>query len=113
MGIGDRYPGRHDAYKKLSPSDAGQTRSTPLLLQYVPGDYNCLHQDLYGPLVFPIQIAILLSRPGEDFTGGEFVPTEQRPRMQPRAKVAPWPRRRCSLCGAPSSNVREHAETIA
>jgi hypothetical protein len=64
-------------------------RPTPLLLQYVPGDYNCLHQDLYGAHVFPLQVAILLSAPGRDFTGGEFVITEQRPRMQSRASVAP------------------------
>jgi uncharacterized protein len=69
--------------------DAGQTRPTPLLLQYGPGDYNCLHQDLYGPTVFPIQVAVQLSAPGQDFEGGEFVIVEQRPRMQSRAEVVP------------------------
>jgi uncharacterized protein len=88
MGIDERYP---DAYASFLERchDAGQTRPTPLLLQYVPGDFNCLHQDLYGDLAFPIQVAILLSEPGVDFTGGEFVLTEQRPRMQSRAEVVP------------------------
>jgi len=88
MGIGNRYPDNHAAFLRRC-HDAGQTRPTPLLLQYVPGDFNCLHQDLYGDLAFPIQVAILLSEPGEDFTGGEFVLTEQRPRMQSRAEVVP------------------------
>jgi hypothetical protein len=86
MGIDIRYPTSHPAFLKRC-HDAGQTRATPLLLQYEAGDYNCLHQDLYGEHVFPIQVAILLSEPGEDFTGGEFVLTEQRPRMQSRAEV--------------------------
>src|SRR6201987_6222382 len=88
MGIDERYPDNHASFLKRG-HDAGQTRPTPLLLQYVPGDFNCLHQDLYGDLAFPIQVAILLSEPGKDFTGGEFVLTEQRPRMQSRAEVVP------------------------
>ena len=88
MGIDERYPTEHVAFLKQC-HDQGQTRPTPLLLQYVPGDFNCLHQDLYGELAFPIQVAILLSEPGKDFTGGEFVLTEQRPRMQSRAEVVP------------------------
>ena len=88
MGSGERYPDDHASFLKRC-HDAGQRRPTPLLLQYVPGDFNCLHQDLYGDLAFPIQVAILLSEPGRDFTGGEFVLTEQRPRMQSRAQVVP------------------------
>ncbi len=68
---------------------AGQTRPTPLLLKYGPGDYNCLHRDLYGALAFPLQVAFLLDVPGQDFTGGEFVLTEQRPRMQSRVEAVP------------------------
>jgi uncharacterized protein len=86
MGIPVRYPSDHASYLKRCHA-AGQTRPTPLLLQYGPGDYNCLHQDLYGDLIFPLQATFLLCRPGEDFTGGEFVLTEQRPRMQSRAEV--------------------------
>lgn len=88
LGLGERYPEAHASFVKRC-HEAGQTRPTPLLLQYVPGDYNCLHQDLYGDLAFPIQVAILLSEPGRDFTGGEFVLTEQRPRMQSRVEVVP------------------------
>lgn len=86
MNIDLRYPAQHAQFLKAC-HDQGQQRPTPLLLQYVEGDYNCLHQDLYGELAFPIQLTILLSSPGRDFTGGEFVLTEQRPRMQSRAQV--------------------------
>lgn len=88
MGIDVRYPEAHGDFIKRC-HEAGQTRPTPLLLQYGPGDYNALHQDLYGEHVFPLQVAILLSEPGKDFSGGEFVLTEQRPRMQSRAEVVP------------------------
>ena len=88
IGIDQRFPADHAAYLKRCHA-AGQAKPTPLLLQYHEGDYNCLHQDVYGDLVFPLQVAFLLSRPGEDFTGGEFVLTEQRPRMQSRAEVVP------------------------
>jgi hypothetical protein len=88
LGIDERYPNTHTVYLERC-HDAGQTRPTPLLLQYVPGDFNCLHRDLYGDLVFPIQVAILLSEPGKDFTGGEFCMTEQRPRAQSRVEVVP------------------------
>ncbi len=83
-----RYPERHQDFLDRC-HQAGQLRPTPLLLKYGAGDYNCLHQDLYGEHVFPLQVAILLSQPGEDFKGGEFVMTEQRPRMQSRASVVP------------------------
>jgi len=88
MGIEIRYPEKHTEFIRRC-HDAGQVRPTPLLLQYGEGDYNCMHQDLYGEHVFPIQVAILLSEPSRDFTGGEFVLTEQRPRMQSRAEVVP------------------------
>ena len=88
MGLAQPYPDRHSGFLRAC-HDAGQSRPTPLLLQYGPGDFNCLHQDLYGELAFPIQVAILLSEPGRDFTGGEFALTEQRPRMQSRVEVVP------------------------
>ncbi|WP_167702725.1 2OG-Fe(II) oxygenase [Sphingopyxis fribergensis] len=88
MGMAVRFPAEHAEFLARC-HDAGQRRPTPLLLQYGAGDYNCLHQDLYGEHVFPLQAAVLLSAPGEDFAGGEFVLTEQRPRMQSRAAVVP------------------------
>jgi hypothetical protein len=88
MKIDVRYPEVHGEFIERCHA-AGQLRPTPLILQYATGDYNCLHQDLYGEHVFPLQVAILLSEPGEDFTGGEFVMTEQRPRMQSRTEVVP------------------------
>lgn len=88
MGIARRFPAAHADWL-AECHHAGQTRPTPLLLRYGPGDYNCLHQDLYGDHVFPLQVAVLLSAPGCDFAGGEFVLTEQRPRMQSRAAVVP------------------------
>jgi hypothetical protein len=88
LGVEERYPARHDAFLEQCHA-AGQTKPTPLLLKYRAGDFNCLHQDLYGALAFPLQVAILLSEPGRDFEGGEFVLTEQRPRMQSRVEVVP------------------------
>jgi hypothetical protein len=86
VGVRKEFPQSHAEYLDLCHR-AGQTKATPLLLQYGLGDYNCLHQDLYGELVFPIQITVLLAQPKADFTGGEFVLTEQRPRKQSRAEV--------------------------
>ncbi|MBC3205220.1 2OG-Fe(II) oxygenase [Pseudomonas sp. SWRI111] len=86
MGLAQRFPATHAEFLQRCHA-AGQQRPTPLLLQYGPQDYNCLHQDLYGEQVFPLQVALLLSQPGRDFTGGEFVLTEQRPRMQSRPQV--------------------------
>jgi hypothetical protein len=88
MNIDIDYPPRHEAFLARCHA-AGQARPTPLLLRYGADDYNCLHQDLYGEHVFPLQVAILLSQPGRDFDGGEFVLTEQRPRMQSRPEVVP------------------------
>jgi hypothetical protein len=88
LGHAARFPDCHADYLARCHA-AGQRRPTPLLLQYGPGDYNCLHQDLYGELIFPLQVVLLLSEPGCDFDGGEFVMTEQRPRMQSRAMVLP------------------------
>jgi hypothetical protein len=88
MGADVSYPTDHAAYLQRCHK-AGQVKPTPLLLQSGSGDYNCLHQDIYGANIFPLQVALLLSRPGADFTGGEFVLTEQRPRMQSRAEVVP------------------------
>jgi len=88
MGVDVHYPGTHAEYIRRC-HEAGQDKPTPLLLKYETDDYNCLHQDLYGEHIFPLQVAVLLSEPDQDFTGGEFVMTEQRPRMQSRPIVVP------------------------
>jgi hypothetical protein len=88
LGEADAFPDTLDAYLAACHA-AGQTRPTPLMLRYGPGGFNCLHQDLYGDLVFPLQVTVLLNAPGEDFTGGEFIMVEQRPRAQSRGMVVP------------------------
>ncbi|MEO7128598.1 MAG: 2OG-Fe(II) oxygenase, partial [Rhodoferax sp.] len=88
MGMDERFPPSHDEFIARCAA-GGQMQPTPLLLQYGAGDYNCLHQDLYGEHVFPLQVAVLLCEPTKDFLGGEFLLTEQRPRMQTRAAVVP------------------------
>jgi uncharacterized protein len=88
LGVDKRYPATLETFLECCHA-AGQVKPTPLLLQYGPEDYNCLHQDLYGEWVFPLQLTVLLSQPDRDFTGGEFVLTEQRPRMQSRVEVVP------------------------
>ena len=88
LRLREKFPDTLDGYLKRCHA-AGQVRPTPLILKYGPGDYNCLHQDLYGELVFPIQATVLLSRPGEDFAGGEFLLIEQRPRRQSKGEVVP------------------------
>jgi hypothetical protein len=88
LGEAERFPDTLDTYLAACHA-AGQTRPTPLMLRYGPGGFNCLHQDLYGDLVFPLQVTVLLNAPGEDFTGGEFIMVEQRPRAQSRAMVVP------------------------
>ena len=88
LGRSAAFPAAHDDYLRRC-HDAGQQRPTPLILKYEAGDYNCLHQDLYGELVFPLQATVLLSRPGEDFAGGEFLLVEQRPRRQSKGEVVP------------------------
>jgi uncharacterized protein len=96
LSLPARFPARHADYVDLC-RQAEQTKPTPLILKYAEGDYNCLHQDLYGELVFPFQAAFLLSRPGEDFTGGEFILTEQRPRMQSRVEAVPLRQGECVI----------------
>ena len=96
MGIAVAYPSTHAAYLRRCHA-AGQNKPTPLLLRYGPGDFNCLHQDVYGENIFPLQATFLLSQPGADFDGGEFVLTEQRPRMQSRAEVVALTQGECVI----------------
>lgn len=105
MGKEVRFPPDHNAFLERC-HQAGQVRPTPLLLEYKPEDYNCLHRDLYGEHVFPLQVAILLDQPGEDFEGGEFVMTEQRPRMQSRAMVLPLNKGDAAIFAVNSRPVR-------
>jgi len=106
MSLATHYPAEHREFLAACHA-AGQRRPTPLLLQYDPGDFNCLHQDLYGDLAFPLQVAVLLSEPAGDFTGGEFVLTEQRPRMQCAPKSCRYPKATESL--SPSTIARSKA----
>ena len=112
MGIDLGYPRDHASYLARCRK-AGQTKPTPLLLQYGAGDYNCLHQDLYGENVFPLQVAFLLSRPDEDFTGGEFVLTEQPPRMQSRAEACRSCKGRASSFPCITGRCRARAASTA
>ena len=112
MGIDVRYPANMPAYLARCHA-AGQTKPTPLLLQYGAGDYNCLHQDVYGEHVFPLQAAFLLSRPNDDFAGGEFVLTEQRPRMQSRAEVVSLQRGEAVIFLSDTDPCRAHAASTA
>jgi hypothetical protein len=105
MGMSVRFPDEHAEFIARCAA-AGQSKPTPLLLQYGAGDYNCLHQDLYGEHVFPLQLAVLLSEPAADFNGGEFVLTEQRPRMQTRAAVVPLQKGDAVLFAVNSRPVR-------
>jgi hypothetical protein len=105
MGIAVRYPEAHTTFLNQC-HQAGQRRPTPLLLRYAEGDFNALHQDVYGELLFPLQAMVLLAEPNEDFTGGEFVLTEQRPRMQSRVEVLPLGRGDCAIWAVRHRPVR-------